>query len=309
MKKIVFAVLLIVLCVNSYFSSAQLMLKLPYSFVLDEPVGTDLTIKTATLTGGLKLQYAEQGSFTGTPVIFLHGLSDSWHSYESVFSFLPDNIHAFAISQRGHGDSDRPLTGYTPNDFAGDVAAFIKLKGLKSAFIVGHSMGGVIAQQFAITYPHLVKSLVILDSDAYFNDNPGFPEFYTEVMKLKTIDKKFMDEFQRSTLANPIDPAYYNTLVAEGMKVPVNIFKAVCAGLIAADLRNDLKQIKAPALIFWGEKDSYCSMADQEILAAGIADTKLIVYEGTGHALHWEKPARFTNDLLLFIKNCSITAK
>ncbi len=256
MKKIVFAVLLIVLCANSYFSAAQLMLKLPYSFVPDEPIGTDLTIKTATLPGGLKLQYAEQGSFTGTPVIFLHGLSDSWHSFESVFSFLPGNIHAFAISQRGHGDSDRPLTGYTPKDFASDVAAFIKFQGLKSAFIVGHSMGGVIAQQFAIAYPELVKGLVIIDSDAYFNNNPGFPEFYTEVMKLKTIDKKFMDEFQKSTLANPIDPAYYNTLVAEGMKVPVNIFKAVCTGLIGADFRNELKQIKAPALIFWGEKDS-----------------------------------------------------
>lgn len=309
MKNIVSVVLLIALCVNSYFSSAQLMLKLPNSFVLDGPIRTDLAIKTATLPGGLKLQYAEQGNFTGTPVIFLHGLSDSWHSYESVFSFLPGNVHAFAISQRGHGDSDRPLKGYTPKDFAGDIAEFMKWQGLKSAFIVGHSMGGIIAQQFAISYPGLVKGLVIISSDAYFNNNPWFPEFYKEIMQLKTIDKKFMDEFQKSTLANPIDPAYYNTLVEESMKIPVHIFKSVCTGLVTADFRNELKQIKAPAVILWGEKDSYCSMADQETLASGISNAKLIVYEGTGHALHWEKPARFTNDLLLFIKNNSIAAK
>ena len=309
MKKIIKGLLLIVLCSNSYFSSGQLMLN-SYNMVADEPIGIDLTVKTATLPNGVQLEYAEQGSFTGTPVIFLHGLSDSWHSFESVLSFLPDNIHAFAISQRGHGDSDRPLTGYTTSDFAGDVAAFIQLQGLKSAFIVGHSMGGVIVQQFAITYPDLVKGIVIIDSDASFKDNPGFPEFYNEVMKLNgPLDRKFMDDFQKSTLANPIDPVYYNTLVTEGMKVPVSVFKAACSGMIEVDFRNDLKQIKAPALIFWGEKDNYCSMDDQEILVAGIPDAKLIVYEGTGHALHWEKPARFTTDLLYFIKNTLTTVK
>ena len=278
--------------------------------VTNESIGIDLTVKTATLPNGVQLEYAEQGSHTGTPVILLHGLSDSWHSFETVLSFLPDNIHAFAISQRGHGDSDRPLTGYTASDFAGDVAVFIQLLGLKSAFIVGHSMGGVIVQQFAITYPQLVKGIVIIDSDASFKDNPGFPEFYNEVMKLSgPLDRKFMDDFQKSTLANPIDPVYYNTLVAEGMKVPASIFKAACTGIIEADFRNDLKQIKTPALLLWGEKDIFCSLADQEILAAGIEDAKLVVYEGTGHALHWEKPARFADDLLHFIKTSLIHTK
>lgn len=294
--------LLMVLCGNSYFSSAQLMLKLPDSIIPEEPVGIDLTIKTAKLPNGIQLQYAEQGSLTGAPVIFLHGLSDSWHSFESVLSFLPDNIHAFAISQRGHGDSDRPLTGYTPRDFANDVASFIKLHHLESVFIVGHSMGSIVVQQFAITYPHLVKGIVLIGSDAFPKDNPGFPEFYNEVMKLSTIDTKFMDDFQKSTLATPIDSVYYNTLVAEGMKIPAAIFKAAFTGIMDIDFRNDLKQIKTPALILWGEKDNFFSLADQEILAAGIEDAKLLVYEGTGHALHWEKPARFTDDLLHFIK-------
>ena len=302
MKKLIPGLLLIALCGNSYFSAAQLTLKQRYSLVANEPTGTDLTVKTAKLPNGINLEYAEQGSFNGTPVIFLHGLSDSWHSFESVLSFLPDNIHAFAISQRGHGDSDRPLTGYTPRDFADDLAAFIKLHDLKSVFIAGHSMGSIVAQQFIITYPRLVKGVVLIGSDAFPKDNPGFPEFYNEVMKLNAIDTKFMDDFQKSTLANPIDSVYYNTLVAEGMKVPAAIFKAAFTGIMDIDFRNELKQIKIPALILWGEKDNFFSLADQEILAAGIEDAKLLVYEGTGHALHWEKPARFTDDLLHFIK-------
>ena len=147
--------------------------------------------------------------FTGTPVIFLHGLSDSWHSFESVLALLPHNIHAFAISERGHGNSDRPLAGYTMKDFAGDVAEFIKMQNLKSAYIVGHSMSGLVAQQFALDYPQLTKGVVLISSDAFFNDNPGMPEFYQESLRLEgAIDKKFMDEFQKSTLSKPINPDY-----------------------------------------------------------------------------------------------------
>lgn len=302
MKKIIAFFLLLALYSVTNFSSAQLLLNLPESEILDEPIGIDLTLKTAKLSNGVNLQYAEQGSFSGTPVIFLHGLSDSWHSFESVLSFLPYNIHAFAISQRGHGDSDRPLSGYTPKDFADDVADFIQLHDLKSVYIVGHSMGGVVAQQFAIDYPQLTKGLVIISSAPSFKNNPGVPAFYEQVLKLNDpMDKIFMDEFQKGTLAKPIDPAYYNLLVAEGMKVPVRVFKEVFTGLMNTDYTHQLKNIKAPVLIMWGTKDNFCTQDAQEQLVKEIRDVRLFVYERTGHALHWEEPARFVNDLVGFV--------
>jgi len=302
MKKQIASFLLIGFCSISFFSSAQLMMSLPENYIADEPIGIDLTLKTAKLPGGVNLQYAEQGSLTGTPVILLHGITDSWHSFESVLPFLPDNIHAFAISQRGHGDSDRPLTGYTPKDFAADIAEFIRMQDLKGAFIVGHSMGGMVAQQFALDYPELTKGVVINSSAASLKDNPGMPEFYEQVLKLNDpMDKAFMDEFQKATLAKPIDPAYYNLLVAEGMKVPVRVFKAALTGLIEADYTKELKNIKAPVLIMWGTKDGFFSKDNQQLLVKEIRDVRMLVYEGTGHALHWEEPARFANDLVGFV--------
>ena len=303
MKKIIGLFLMIAVC-SSHFSLGQMTMHIPFDQVADEPIGTDLTLKTASLPNGIDLHYAEQGMFTGTPVIFLHGLSDSWHSFESVLSELPQNIHAFAISQRGHGDSEKPHSGYTIKDFAGDIAKFMKLKNLESAYIVGHSMGGMVAQQFALDYPQLTKALVLIDSDAIFNDNAGMPEFFQQSLKLEgAIDKAFMDEFQKSTLSKPIDPHYYNLLVAEGMKVPANVFKAAFAGLMMADFRDDLKKIKAPVLIFWGDKDNMCSLKDEEQLLKGIPHAKFMIYENTGHALHWEQPVRFTNDLVSFISS------
>ena len=302
MKKFIGLFLMIAFC--SHSSRGQMKLSLHYDEVADEAIGTNLTIKTARLSNGIALQYAEQGIFTGTAVIFLHGIGDSWHSFESVLKVVPENIHAFAISLRGHGDSEKPTTGYSIKDFATDVAQFIKMQDLKSVYIVGHSMGGLVAQQFVLDHPQLTKGMVLISSDAIFNDNPGMPEFFLESLKLEgAIDKKFMDAFQRSTLAKPIDPDYYNLLVAEGMKVPGGVFKSSFAGMMQADFRDELKKIKAPVLIFWGDKDNMCSIKDEEQLLRSIPNSKFIIYENTGHALHWEEPARFTNDLISFIKS------
>jgi len=263
----------------------------------------EFVVKTIRLYDKMNLQYVEQGDANGTPVIFLHGITDSWHSFESVLDNLPQNIHAFAISQRGHGDSDRPADGYHPKDFANDVAEFIRQKNLGKAIVVGHSMGGVVAQQFVLDHPGLAKGIVIIDSDPTFKDNPGMPEFAEEVMKLEgAISYKFMDDFQKATLSRPIDSAWYETLVVEGTKVPARVFQAAMTGIINADYRNDLKNITAPVLIFWGDKDAFCTRRGQDILDKEIKNSKLIVYEGVGHALHWEEPVRFVKDMTEFFK-------
>jgi len=130
------------------------------------------------------------------------------------------------------------------------------------------------------------------------------PGLFQQALKLDSpIDRKFMDEFQRSTLAKPIDPDYYNLLVSEGMKVPAGVFKSSFAGMMQADFRDELKNIKVPALIFWGNKDNICSIKDEEQLLRDIPHAKFMIYENTGHALHWEEPARFTNALTSFIKS------
>jgi non-heme chloroperoxidase len=102
-----------------------------------------MTLETESieLRTGVKLTYVEQGDPKGIPVILLHGITDSLRSFENVLPHLPDSIHAFALSQRGHGDSDRPTTGYRPQDFAADLAAFVETLGLGPVVVAGHSMG------------------------------------------------------------------------------------------------------------------------------------------------------------------------
>jgi pimeloyl-ACP methyl ester carboxylesterase len=296
----------------SFAQIANQPIKLEYHQLVVQGLGDEsifvpqvypVRVKKLELEEGKSLEYAERGSTCGTPVIFLHGLSDSWHSFEKILPLLPDTYHAFAISQRGHGGSSKNFQSFRPKDFATDVAVFMQKLSIPSAVIIGHSMGGVIAQQFALDYPELVKALVIADSDASWKDNPGVPELYEMAMQLKDpMDKEFMDAFQKSTIVKPIDSIYYNTLLQESLGVPAKVFKSALKEMIAIDFLPQLHKVDGPVLLLWGDKDGVCRLSDQQKMLAAFKDAKLSVYPGTGHALHWEEPQRFIQSLVEFLK-------
>ena len=102
------------------------------------------------LSTGVTLRYVEHGDQRGIPVVLLHGITDSWRSFEAVLPHLPPFIRAFALTQRGHGDTHRPASGYRTRDFAADIVAFLDAMNVRSAVIVGHSMGTTTALRFAI---------------------------------------------------------------------------------------------------------------------------------------------------------------
>jgi len=97
---------------------------------------------TTRLAAGPRLRYAEQGDRTGEAIIFLHGYTDSWYSFSRVLPMLSPEYHAFAIDERGHGESERPECCYTVDDFAADVDASMDAVGIEEATVIGHSGGG-----------------------------------------------------------------------------------------------------------------------------------------------------------------------
>jgi non-heme chloroperoxidase len=97
---------------------------------------TTPNVKSVELPNGVRLPYVEQGDPSGVPVVFLHGFLDSWCTFEPVLSLLPESIHAFAPTQRGHGDASRPAAGYGVPDFAADLAAFMDVIHLEAGVVV-----------------------------------------------------------------------------------------------------------------------------------------------------------------------------
>ena len=249
----------------------------------------------------MQLEYAEQGDPSGIPVIMLHGFTDSWKSFEPVLPYLPKSLHVFALSQRGHGNSSKTAATYKPADFANDVAEFIKENKLQPAVIVGHSMGSTNAQCFVSRYPELTKALILVGSFAGF-DKPMIHEFKKVIDELNDpIDLSFITEFQKSTLTRPVSPEMFQTIIDESLKVPAHVWKGVAAGWGEAGYLEELRDFDKPTLIIWGDKDAYCPREDQLLLNKAIRNSKLLVYEGTGHANHWEEPPRFANDVSEFV--------
>jgi pimeloyl-ACP methyl ester carboxylesterase len=126
------------------------------------------TLRFIELSTGVRLEVAEQGDPHGLPVLLLHGLGDSWRSFETVMAHLPESLRVFAPSQRGDGDPGRPGACRT-RDFAAHAAALVEALPLRRALVVGHSMGAVHAMRLAIDRPELSSGLVLaagqLDDD------------------------------------------------------------------------------------------------------------------------------------------------
>jgi pimeloyl-ACP methyl ester carboxylesterase len=236
------------------------------------------------------------------PVILLHGVTDSWRSFEPVLPHLPPSIHAFALTQRGHGDADRPMTGYGFRDFTADIAAFMGTLSLDAAVLVGHSMGSGVAQRFALDYPDRLLGLVLVGSFATLQTNPAVREFWDTVVSVLAdpIDPSLVREFQQSTLAQPVPAAFFETVVRESLKVPARVWKATFTTFLQEDWSGELGKIAAPTLIVWGDQDAFCPRTDQDMLRAAITDSRLLVYSGAGHDPHWEEPERFAADLTAF---------
>lgn len=261
------------------------------------------SIRFVRLATGVRVEYAEQGDPAGTPVVLLHGITDSWRSFETVMAQLPASLRVTSLSQRGHGESDRPPS-YRTREFAADAAAFIEALGLQHAIVVGHSMGSVNAMRLAIDRPDLVKGLVLAGSFATFSGNAAVVEFQRDidVALSDPIGRTFVEDWQRSTLAHPVDPGFFDRIVDETLKLPASVWHAAFGALLEDDFASELHRIAAPTLLTWGEADAFAPHADQIRIRDALKRSTLVIYEGAGHALHWEQPARFAADVVQFVR-------
>jgi pimeloyl-ACP methyl ester carboxylesterase len=258
------------------------------------------------LRTGVTLRYVERGDPRGTPVVFLHGVTDSWRSFETVLGLLPDDVHAYALTQRGHARSSQPAEGYLYSHLSDDLHAFMDAQRLASAFIVGHSMGSMVAQRFAIDHPERVAGLVLVGAFADLQHNDGVAEYYRAVISglADPVDRAIAHEFQVSTIGRPLAPAQLETFVDESVQVPAHAWRALFRGFVETpSMVADLARVSVPTLLLRGGLDTYALDDDLQRLRRGIPHAVAKTYEGVGHAVHWEVPEEFTGDLVRFIRD------
>ena len=127
----------------------------------------------------------------------------------------------------------------------------------------------------------------------------GFMVGYESALQ---ITREYAREWQLSTLAQDTAPNHLETVVDETLKVPVRVWHSAFEGVLRTpDFTAELASVSVPALLMWGDRDTYAGRADQERLLEAIPRSRLVTYSGHGHAFHWEDPIRFTNDLVEFV--------
>jgi non-heme chloroperoxidase len=271
-----------------------------------QPNGAELA-KTPPLSTGVRLHYAERGDPRGEAIVFLHGYSDSWFSFSRVLPLLSPSYHAFALTQRGHGDSDKPECCYTPDDFAADVAAFMDVLGLEAATVVGASTAALFAQRMALRYPRRVSRLVMIGPQTPANE--AVMGLVDEVRALEDpVPSEFVRGFQESTTYQLVPPEFFDTVVSESLKLPARVWRDYLEGAVLSidhDYVLALREIDVPTLILWGEQDPLFPREEQKRLAEAITGATLRVYPETGHAVHWDRPEWVVRDLEEFMKDTS----
>lgn len=252
---------------------------------------------------GPTLSCAEQGDGAGPALVLLAGPTDSWWSYDPVLELIPPSIRALALSLRGHGDSDKPLTGYGVDDFAGDVIGVMDALRIDRAVLAGHSASCLVARRVAIDRPERVAGLILEASPTSLRDDAAFKGFVESVVSdlEDPIDPDFARSFVVGTSSDTLGAEMLDDVVDEVLKVPARVWREMFAGLLHYDDTAELGDIRAPTMLIWGDADALVGRDMQDELRERISTAELVVYAGVGHTPRWEDPSRFAAEVSAFV--------
>jgi rifampin ADP-ribosylating transferase len=261
---------------------------------------------TARLPDGTILPYVEQGDPSGRPVVLLHAVGESWRSWGRLLPHLPPDLRAVAVTQRGHGDADKPDSGYRLDQAAADVVDLLDALGLDGAVVAGTSSGGLVAQQVAVEHAERVRGLLLVGSPRGLR-GVSVPEWVRVVDALPvpvppSVARSSIDAFP---VGRPLPEDFVAQMVEDGTRLPARVWRAVMAGLLEAAPPTETGVIVAPTSLLWGDRDGVLPREEQERLTASVPGARLVVYEGTGHLVLWEEPERVAADLVRLVREIS----
>lgn len=260
------------------------------------------------LRSGLRMSCGSTAVTDKPCVIMLPGPTDSWRSYEAILDRLPASTRGIAVSLRGHGDSDKPVAGYSVQDFADDVVALLDALAIDRAVFAAHSGACMHARRVALDHPDRVSGLVLEASPMTLVGNAALDEFVTAMLSgLKNpSDADFARQWVDDTSsADSGDRPDMELLVTEVLKVPAHVWKETFGGLLTYDDTSELSRLSVRTLLIWGDADQIVTQAAQQALLEAITGARLTVYTGAGHAPRWDQRERFAEELASFAVDCS----
>ncbi|MCY1283800.1 3-oxoadipate enol-lactonase 2 [compost metagenome] len=258
---------------------------------------------------GCQLHYEAYGH--GAPLLLIHGLGSSTLDWEYQIPALSAHYQVIVLDVRGHGRSDKPRERYSIAGFAEDVAALIEHLQLAPVHLVGISMGGMIGFQVGVDYPHLLKSLTIVNSGPEVKAKK--PADYLMIAQRWTFSRLLSLERIGQGLARILfpKPEQAELRAKVEQRWPRNDKRAYNASLdaiIGWGVREHLARITCPTLVVSGDHD-YTPVATKEAYVKELPDARLVVIADSRHATPLDQPERFNTTLLDFLAEVEHSAK
>lgn len=249
------------------------------------------------------LRWGERGPL----VVLLHGIGGGREGWASTGAALAAvGFRALAVDQPGYG-----LTpAVEPFDLAGMAAAVQRLidwAGDRSAVVVGHSMGGMVAQELVARAPQAVSALVLAGTSPAFGPSDGEWQRSFRAARFAPLDAGcgmagLAETLVPSMVAASAEPARVAAAKALMAGVPEATYRRALAALLRFDRRPNLPKIAVPTLVVTGDEDRTASPEVARRMAERIPGAQVRILPATGHLLMLERPAAFDAALLDFLR-------
>ena len=261
--------------------------------------------------GDIEIHYEIHGA--GEPLVLISGRGYDLWMWHKIVPGLAEHFQVIAFDNRGVGETDKPAGPYTAQMLADDTAALLEALGIEQAAIMGHSMGGYVAQALVLSRPEMVSKLILSATNfggphhipvtpealAVLTDTqsdpierlrrgivistaPGYAEEHPEVI----------DEWVTYRIEHPIDAAGYQAQLQIGLALMAE----------PASFEHKLKEVKTPTLILFGEHDKVVPPGNAELLHKEIAGSTVKILPNAGHFFPFEVPDDAVQAVVEFLK-------
>jgi 3-oxoadipate enol-lactonase len=258
---------------------------------------------TVAANGEVRLAYEVQGS--GPPLLLVQGLGYGGRGWGPLLELLAADFRVVFFDNRGFGASDAPPGPYTVGELAGDAAAVLDAAGLERAHVVGVSLGGMVAQELALTRAKRVDRLVLLSTTPGLRGHPMPARTVALMAEAPFLAPDVaLRRFVDNALGSGAGDGLADRIVAYRTQNPPDLtgWQAQAAAGATHDALDQIAGITAPTLVVHGTEDAVVDYRNGELLARTIPGARLELLDGVGHLAPWEQPERLAPLLREFLR-------
>ena len=258
--------------------------------------------------GNISLYYEVHGR--GVPLLLIAGLGSDVSSWLCVLKRLSSRFKVIVFDNCGCGRSSASHKKYSVSKFAEDAIKLLDHLKIERAHVLGHSMGGYIAQELAINYPSRVDKLILVSTASVSSNrnNILFKDIYRR-LKEEGYSKEWFRRWVFLLFSNKLskDKSFRDMFINNSMEYPYlqkpEGFKRQIEAITLFDTRNKIGAIKAKTLVIEGEHDILITPKESKTLAKRIPNSIFKLLNGAAHCMHIENPKLFTDMVIEFLNS------